>query len=195
MTHDAQLYLDKLTELFGKKDAIHKIEPLVDGGKPIFVFFYENLPEPGCMSAITYGLSESNHQDWLLSRPEIIITLESFDKSWGLAAAFFASSFQGIKPFSYGDLFTLDEPISSESDMMGFFVFAPAFLNQEQSTIQLSTKKISLKGMYPLYKEEVDLFHQIGLETFWKSNDDFDIYNTKRKNLALANQQSIFQKR
>ena len=39
MTHDAQLYLDKLTELFGEEDAIHKIEPLADGGKPIFIFF------------------------------------------------------------------------------------------------------------------------------------------------------------
>ena len=184
MTTDAQIYLSKLNELFGKENAIHRAEPLVEDGKPIFVFFFEDLPEEGSLTAITYGLSESNHPDWQLSRPELMVSLDTTDKRWGLAAGFFAAEYQGVKPFCYGDLFTLDEPISAESKMMGYFIFAPSFLNRQQAKIDLPSKTIHLAGMYPIYQEEIALYREIGLERFWKS-DGFDLYDVHRRNLGL----------
>lgn len=185
MASDAEIFLERLTELFGQENAIHKVEPLVDGGRPVFIFFYENLPEDGTLTAITYGLSESNHPDWKIGRPELIVSLDTEDKSWGMAAGFFASEYQGRKPFCYGDLFTLDAPISDESSMVGYFVFAPSFLTQQQATIALPNKTVHLAGMYPIYEEEIELYKKIGLEKFWKS-DGFDMYDVKRRNLGLV---------
>lgn len=184
MVSDAEVFLEKLTELFGKENAIHKVEPLTEGGKPIFVFFYEDLPEKGTLTAITYGLSESHHPDWQHGRPELIVSLDSQDKSWGLAAGYFASEYQGKKPFCYGDLYTLDSPISDESKMVGYFIFSPSFLSQEQATIKLPGKTVHLAGMYPIYEEEIEIYKSIGLERFWKS-DGFDLYDVHRKNIGL----------
>ncbi len=184
MTSDAQLFLNKLNELFGEENAIHKVDPFVEGGNSIYVFFFADLPEKGSLTAITYGLSEANHPDWKLGRPELMVTLDTNDKSWGMAAGFFASEYQGIKPFCYGDLYTLDEPITAESEMVGYFIFAPSFLNQEQSTIKLSNKTVHLAGMYPIYEEEIELYKEIGLERFWQS-DGFDLYDVHRQNIGL----------
>ncbi len=179
MASDVEVFLEKLTELFGEENEIHKVEPSVDGGRPIFVFFYEDLPENGMLTAITYGLSESDHPDWKLGKPELVVSLDTQDKNWGLVAGFFASEYQGEKPFCYGDLFVLDSPITEESKMVGYFVFAPSFLTQEQATICLPGKTVSLVGMYPIYEEEIELYKQIGLEKFWKS-EGFDMYNVNR---------------
>jgi len=184
MPSEAELFLNKITGLFGVENAIHKVDPMIENGKPIYVFFYEDLPEKGKLTAITYGLSEANHPDWKFGRPELVVTLDTSDKAWGMAAGFLASQYQGEKPFRYGDLYTLDGPVSDESEMVGYLVFAPSFLNQEQAKIELSEKTIYLTGMYPVYKEEIDLYHKIGLEKFWHS-DGFDMYDVHRQNIAL----------
>lgn len=183
MASDVVVFLDKLTALFGQENAIHKVDPLADGGRPIFVFFFEDLPETGTLTAITYGLSEAQHPEWTCGRPELMVTLDTTDKSWGLAAGFFASEYQGIKPFCYGDLFTLDRPISEESEMVGYFVFAPSILTQAEAALELPGKTVHLAGMYPIYEEEIALYKTIGIERFWMS-EGFDLYNVRRPNLA-----------
>lgn len=184
MASNAEVYLDQLTELFGRENAIEKVEPLVRGGRPIFVFYFEDLPEDGTLTAVTYGLSEARHSDWKYGRPELIVSLDTEDRAWGSAAGFFASSFQGIRSFCYGDLFTLDEPIADDSAMVGYFLFAPSFLDQEQATISLPDYDVHLAGMYPIYREEIELYRRIGLKRFWHA-DGFDMYDVNRPNLAI----------
>ena len=67
--------------------------------------------------------------------------------------------------------------------MCGFFVFAPSFLEPDQAVLQLPNYKIFLKGMYPIYKEEVAVYDEIGLEKFWH-HDNFDMYNVNRKQIS-----------
>ncbi|MBE0338710.1 suppressor of fused domain protein [Paenibacillus sp. 23TSA30-6] len=184
MKTNAELYMNKLEGIFGQEDVIRKVEPS-DGSTPIHVFFYYDLPEEGMLTAVTYGLSDGEFIGWKNAKPELIISLETQDESWGLAAAYFAAEFRGVKTFSYADLFTLDEPISQESDMTGYFVFASAILEKEESVIELPDKTIQLVGMYPLYKEEFDLMKRIGIKDFWH-NKDYDIYSVSRANLVRA---------
>lgn len=183
MKSRAEAFLDGLEELFGKADVIRKMN-LENGDAPIHVFFYRDLPETGMMTSVTYGLSEGHHPDWKNGRPEIILTLETQDENWGLATAYFASKFKGDKNFSYGSLFTFDKQISAESEMVGFFVFAPAILSKEHAEIKTYDGSIHLMGMYPIYKEEIKIYQMIGLKSFWHM-EGFDLYDTKRRNLGL----------
>ncbi|MEH7350811.1 suppressor of fused domain protein [Gottfriedia acidiceleris] len=184
MKSNAEIFLENIEDLFGEADVIRSVESL-DGRTPISIFTYYNLPEEGMITFVTYGLSESNHPDWKYGKPEIILTLETQDESWGFAAANFVAEFRGIKTFSYGSLFTQDTPLSKESEMTGYFVFVPSILDKKYSKIELPDKPINLVGLYPIYKEEVELYQSIGLKEFWHL-DGFDLYDVNRKNLGIS---------
>lgn len=179
---DVEVFVERLESLFGKPHAVRKAECL-DGGVPIHIFYYYNLPKRGMITSVTYGLSEGNHPDWQNGRPELMVTVKSEEEAWGFASAFLATNFRGEKPFGYGDLFALEEPIAKDSNMVGYFVFAPSILNQAQAKIELPTKTVYLTGMYPLYSEEIELFKSIGIKEFF-SLDGYDLYDVKRKNLG-----------
>jgi hypothetical protein len=171
-------WLDALEEKFGSVSDVNEIQS--DGKPKIQVFYFDNLPEEGCLTAVTCGLSNASYPDWKLTKPELMVSLESNDRSWGLGIAYFASAFFNEKPFRYGDVFKVDDPISPESLMNGFLVFAPPFSTQKDFTFELSDRKISLVGMYPIYEKEIAFYDQIGLEEFWHS-EGFEIYDPKRK--------------
>lgn len=183
MKPDALIYLEKLESLFGKVDEILKVDTK-NTNDPIFVFYFYDLPEKGMLTSITYGLSNVNFHSWTHGRPELIVTLDTMSKDWGFASGYFASEFRGEMGFSYMSMFTTDDPLSDESKMIGYFTFAPSFLNKSQSTIELPTKTIHLIGMYPIYKEEVALLQEIGLKDFMFM-PDYDMYSVNRKNLGL----------
>ncbi len=175
-------WLAALEDRFGKVSSIHRIAAREDHGPEIVVFFFEGLPE-NLLTAVTCGLSSAPNPEWKLSKPELIITLDTNDKAWGLAAGYFASAFFTQKSFSYGDLFMFDTPVSEESEMTGFFLFAPSFLPPPEDRFELSDRVIHLVGMYPLYPSEIQLYQQIGLEKFWK-REGFDMYDVQRQNLG-----------
>ena len=180
---NAKAFYEQITAMFGEPYVIRKAEPS-DGGVPVHVFFFNDLPEKGCLTSVTFGLSESEHPDWKNGKPELILSLDTNDESWGIGTGIFASEFRGEKSFSYGSLFTTDNPISKESDMCGFFTFAPSFLSQQQSILMLPAYKVYLYGMYPIYREEVAVFQELGLDRFWHSKN-FDMYDVNRWKIGL----------
>jgi hypothetical protein len=181
---NAEIYLDILTQMFGEPYVIRKVE-VSDGGTPVHVFFWRDLPEEGTLTSVTYGLSESSHPDWKNGKCELIVSLDTTDEDWGIAAGIFAASYRGKKAFTYGSIFTTDNPISKESDMNGFFTFAPSFLDKAQAQIQLPDYDIFLTGMYPVYREEIAVYKEIGLEKFWH-HKNLDMYNVHRARVILT---------
>jgi len=171
-------WLVALEETFGSVSDVKEIQG--DNKPKIQVFYFDNLPEEGCLTAVTSGLSNATHPQWTMTKPELMVSLESSDKSWGLSIAYFASAFFNEKPFRYGDIFKIDTPISAESLMNGFLVFAPPFSTQEDFTFDLSDRKISLVGMYPIYEREIAYYDEVGLEEFWHT-EGFELYDPKRK--------------
>jgi suppressor of fused protein SUFU len=170
-----------LETLEQKFSSVSEIKEIQSKGKPtIRVFYFDDLPQSGCLTAVTGGLSNANYPGWKLAKPELMVSLESSDKSWGLGIAYFASAFFNEKRFSYGDVFKIDDPISPESSMNGFLVFAPPFSTQDDFTFNLSDRKVCLVGMYPVYDKEIAFYNKVGLKEFWHT-DGFDIYNPKRK--------------
>jgi len=171
------LWLEALEERFG---AVSTVREMQSAGKPkIHVFYFEALPEAGMLTAVTCGLSNAAHPDWKFGRPELIVTMESANPAWGLAAGYFASTFFNEKRFSYGDMFKLDDPISDEGEMNAYLVFAPSFLDKEQARFELPDRTIHLAGMYPVYDEEIAIYDRIGLKDFWHA-DRFEMYNPRR---------------
>jgi hypothetical protein len=175
-------WLEALEDRFGQVNFIKEIQS--DGKPKIYVFYFTSLPEAGFLTAVTCGLSEANHADWKLGKPELIVTMESENPSWGMAAGYFASAFFGEKKFSYGDMFKLDDPISDEGEMNAYLMFAPSFLDREQSKFILSDRTINLIGAYPLFDEEIAIYDRIGLKAFWHA-EGFEMYNPKRDRVKV----------
>ncbi|NBD26900.1 suppressor of fused domain protein [Paenibacillus glycinis] len=183
MKRNVEIFLEHIEAIFDNDYKINKFDA-IDGGSPIHLFSYKDIPEVGMTTFITYGLSEGNHTEWVGGKPELILSLESVDSAWGNAIAYLVSERRGIKRFSYGDLFTFTDPISLESRMSGFVVFSPAILDKETIKIDTNDKPIFLTGMYPIYIEEAQLINEVGLKQFWFT-PGFDLYKVNRKNLGL----------
>ena len=149
------------------------------------MFFWPDFPEPKVITAITYGLSLGKHKDWKFGRPELMVTVESDSKDWGLAAGYFAREFRGELPFSYQTLLTLDTPISDGSDMTGFLVFGNPVFHDGEAHLELGQLPINVSGLYPIYPGEAELLPKIGLERFWREGDwdPIDIHRPDRSKL------------
>jgi hypothetical protein len=179
MPSDADLFVDHLQKVFGDEDAIHKADA-PDGGPPVSVFVYKNVPDKGMITGVTYGLSLCPLPAWKFSRPEMIVAVESLDLAWPCAAATFAALFRGKKIFQYGDVFTTDCVLAPDTKMDGFLVFAQSILSDEYVSVQLNDYKVHFSQFYPIYRKELSLYEEIGLEDFWK-HKGFDMYDVSRK--------------
>ncbi len=151
MPQDHEIFLDFLTKTFGREETILRHEA-PDGGRAVTVFVYRDVPDPGMITGVTYGLSLCDYPDWKLGRPELIVSVESSDRHWPFAAAYFAAEFRGQRRFSYGDVFTTETPLAGDTKMDGFLVFAPSILEPERASVQLGRYKVHLSQLYPIYR-------------------------------------------
>jgi hypothetical protein len=178
MPSNAELFIDHLQSVFGEEDAIYKADAS-DGGAPVSVFVYSDVPEEGMITGVTYGLSLCPFPAWEFSRPEMIVAVESLDLAWPCAAATFAALFRGKKTFQYGDVFTTDYPLAPDTKMDGFLVFAQSILDDEFVSVQLNDYKVHFSQFYPIHRKELPVYEKIGLEAFWK-HKGFDMYDVAR---------------
>jgi hypothetical protein len=180
--HRAEKFLEYLDSLSGGVEpTFYPLDSLIAGAPPITCIVYDDLPEPGMLTGITFGLSEAEHPDWKISRPELTITVRSRDHRWALAVAEMANQLRGKCPFIYGNVIDFGCQISQESDMSAFFVFAPGSLDRA-AYLDIEAHapwKLSLAGMYPIYDSERAKIHDWGLDKFWH-HPNFDMYNVKR---------------
>ena len=172
-------------------DSIFQTQPEFYGGAEkggipgVTSIIYPGLPEQGMVTGLTYGLSHVRHPDWKIGHLELLISVESTDKAWAKAAGFIAQDLRGDCPFSYGNTINFGEPISDESEMDAFVVFAPSILNKEYYLdIDIGLDHtISLAGLYPIYSSEMNLINEWGLEKFWH-HPDFDNYSVSRRRIT-----------
>lgn len=178
MSKNHEIFLQYLDDTFGTEDEIHQAEAM-DGGPPVSVFVYYDIPEEGMITGVTYGLSAASHPAWKVARPEMVISVSSEDVGWPCAAATMVAHFRGQKSFSYGDVFATDLPLAEDSQMDTLLVFAQSILEPDYATLQVDDYRIVLAQFYPIYKSELDLYQRIGLERFWK-HQGFDMYDVRR---------------
>jgi hypothetical protein len=141
---------------------------------------YQDLPEPGFITALTYGLSLADHPDWRYGKPELVISVISRDQRWATAAASLADGLRGSAAFRYGETIDFGEPVSADSSMSAFVIFAPAVLEREDCVgIDVGDSlPINLIGLYPIHDVERRWIDAHGLEAFWRL--DWNPYDVGR---------------
>jgi hypothetical protein len=158
----------------GLEPAFHPIESTHDGLPPVHVIVYRDVPEPGTLTAITYGVSLADHAEWRLGKPELCLAIDSDDEAWALAAGHLAEQLRGTAPFRYGDTINFHDRPSPETDMTAFVVFTPAVLERDAFLdIDVGdTLPIHISGLYPIHDDERRYIHEHGLEAFWQLERD-----------------------
>ncbi len=176
-------FMAHLDRIFRNEPEYYNEESKTNGIPGVTSIVYKDIPEKGMITAITYGLSLGNHPDWKFGRPELIITVDSKDTSWAQVAGYLANNLRGDCPFSYGNTINFGEKISKDSDMDAFFIFAPSILKKKDYlNVDIGLDyKISIAGLYPIHKLELEFIDKHGLEKFWKHPAGLDIYNVNRR--------------
>jgi hypothetical protein len=178
-------YMAHWDRVFNKEPEYYQNESNTSALPGVTSIIYRDVPEKGMTTALTYGLSLVEHSDWKMGRPELIITVNSTDINWGQAIGFMANKLRGDCPFSYSNRINFGIPISKDSDLNAFLVFAPSiFINKEEYlNIDIGLDyTISIAGMYPIYAEEMDFINARGLEYFLKQ-PGLDLYDVQRKRI------------
>jgi hypothetical protein len=147
---------------------------------------YRDIPKPGHITGVTYGLSEASHAEWRKARPELSISVRSTDLDWVLAVGAMATQLRGDCPFAHGDTVNVGESIAIESEMSAFFVFIPTIFQRHQFLgIDVGgSHKIDIAGLYPMYESELPVFAKLGLMGFWDQKN-FDLFNVQRPRVEL----------
>ncbi|MEV6608657.1 suppressor of fused domain protein [Kutzneria sp. NPDC051319] len=180
MTGRAERYFAHLDALSGGVEPwFTAIESTKAGLPAVTVLGYQDLPEDH-LTGVTYGLSLAEHEDWVLSKPELCISVRSDDRLWVLAVGDLAEGLRGECPFEYGDVINFGEPISAESAMTAFVVGPPAVLAPEDYTdIDVGDDRpINIAGLYPIHDVERQYIREHGLQAFVAL--DWDCYDVTR---------------
>lgn len=146
----------------------------------VTVIVYHDLPEPGMVTGITYGVSLASHPEWRHGKPELCVSVRSNDLRWPLALGHIAEIGRGTYPFCYGDTINFGEEITPGSAMTAFVIFAPAVLDRaDYAGIDVGDLlPVNIAGLYPVHDAERRYIHAHGLKAFWDL--DWDPYDTKR---------------
>lgn len=154
------------------------------GGPRISALVYRDVPDPGMQIGVTYGLSLIDNPAWTRGRPELLIAVQSADDHWSRAAGLLAANIPDC-PFTYGTVLNFGQPISQESAMDHFVVFAPAILDRDDFLNVLDAPEgappqdvVNLAGLYPIHASEAAAISDGRLEEFWKSGAD--LYDVTR---------------
>jgi hypothetical protein len=174
-------HLDQISG--GIEPLFYPVDSTHQGLKGITEILYKDLPEPGFLTGVTYGLSLAEHPDWRLGKPELIISVRSSDERWAHAVGLVAEQLRGVCPFTYGSTINFHAQISPESGMTAFVIFAPAVLDRDSFlNIDVGDTKINIAGCYPIHETEMKFIDEQGLEAFWKR--DWDLYDVRRAPVA-----------
>ncbi|HVJ14496.1 MAG TPA: suppressor of fused domain protein [Polyangiaceae bacterium] len=181
-------FQDHLTLVLEQEPEIFEFDSTLPGLPGVVCLVYREVPEPGMITGVTFGLSEVSRPEWLHARPELLIAVDSADIAWALAAAEAVNHLRGKRAFSYGEVIDFHQHVSEESAMSAFFVFAPAILERTSyAGIDVGGEQpIDIAGLYPIYDSERAIIGQLGLETFW-NHPDFDLYDVQRRVVQLGN--------
>lgn len=144
---------------------------------------FRDIPQSGSLTSFSYGLSLQSHPDWTKSRPELVLSVDSLQPAWGLVPGELVRRGRGRVSFSYGNILNFGEPVSDDSAMSSFVVYACASIDQSDLFIELPQANVHIVQIYPIYESEAGLVEQIGPEKFL-TNLGNSVYDVHRDSLT-----------
>jgi hypothetical protein len=177
-------YISHLEDLCGREG---RYEPVTEDDErpPLYFLHFADVLRPGSSLSFTYGLSSVAKKEWTGGRPELVLSLDTDDITWGLTLARFALHLRDRCLFSYGDVLDLEEPIVPGTWMSAFLLFIPSILNTEQARIELPDRLIHIVQAYPIFPGERRLIRERGPAEFF-FREDVDLMDVHRTPLIAA---------
>ena len=175
------IFFDHVESIAGKAGVFFPI----DENPKIVVAQYQDVPESGCLTAFSFGLSVAGHKEWRNGRPELMISMDSGDSAWALAMGEAIRNGWSNCLFSHGNILNFGQKISDESDMSAFLVYACSVLDSSDVRVDVGEWSINISQLYPIHSLEIPLIKKIGAEKFF--NDfDIDFFDPRRVPLVLV---------
>src|SRR5689334_11994267 len=110
-------YLTALDDLAGGKPRdIYEITDR-DEIPSVLAIAYSNVPETGCTTGFTFGLSSANRPEWIHSRPELMISVKSADPAWVICAGEIVRNHRHDISFSHGTILDFKQQIVDSCPM------------------------------------------------------------------------------
>lgn len=183
MPNYAEAFYRELDRLTGRRadDGISKIETTRHRLPPVYVHFYRDFPSTDLLTAITIGVSLGMHGDEK-GHAELVITVRSSDRAWGLGAAFLAEQARDQIALASGATLNMREPIARGSEMSAYvlgdsppWAASPIYLRSSNGdrTVQFVTA-------LPVYESELKRVRAEGPQGL-VSSAAFDPYDVRRE--------------
>lgn len=165
---------DDICDLRGEVDVIQD----EDMDDCVLISSYRNTPVDGSTCTITYGLSEVSHPEWLSSRPELFMCVNSLSQEWGQALGRAVLMWRHEYLFEQGSVIHYGKPISSGSSLDCFFLYTSDLIEHEDQRVDLAGVIVNVTQAYPIFTSEISLLRRIGSSAFfWDLGVQFDDIN------------------
>ncbi|MFJ9248904.1 suppressor of fused domain protein [Streptomyces sp. NPDC101776] len=169
------LYLAHLRAVTGEDPIIEEVEPRDPSDGRVLSLGYRDVPGPGLLTGVTYGLSLSGPGGGLTSRHEMVITLRSQDLSWASVPARAVGALRGLSPFDPGRAIGYAQRFVEESGMSSLLLGNPAsslglfpFSMHPAESGEKSEDTVDFVGVYPIYSSEREFVKKNGFKAFWE---------------------------
>lgn len=127
--------------------------PISKDPPKISVAVYSDSPEPGVFTAFTVGLSHAHPPEG--AHRELVIRMRAGDDiSWALACGFIADQLRDRAAFNCRDTINFHETISPVSEMNGFVVTHPMFLETGEMSVEIGVREVELVQLVPIFESE-----------------------------------------
>jgi hypothetical protein len=180
-------FVERVSSIMGAEPDIHEVVPREPGDGEVFALVFVDVPEPGLVTGVTYGLSLWQR---LNAQPvrELCITMRWADPAWPKVPARTVAVLRGMCPFDPGMVIGYKEPYVPPSRMSSLVLAStlpvPALANgidvapPDADTVDL----VEIVAAYPLYPSEREAVQAVGLEVVFDSG--WDPYDPARAALV-----------
>lgn len=181
----ADLFLAHLNAVAGgRQPRVIPIASTKPGLPDVGVAVYNQVPEPGMTTGITYGLSIVDHELWTSTRPELCLTIATMDDVWMYTLGELAERLRGDCPFVFGSTIDTGGPINPECEMTAFVVCPPAVFDpKDYEHVEVGDGRgINIVGVYPIHPSERRFIDGHGLAEFWQLG--WDLFDVTRASIV-----------
>ena len=183
------LYLAHLRAATGEDPIIEEVEPRDPSDGRVLSLGYRDVPGPGLLTGVTYGLSLSSPGGRAASRHEMVITLRSQDFSWASVPARAVGALRGLSPFDPGRAIGYARRFVEGSGMSSLLLGSPVsglglvpFGMGLAGSGDEGEDVVDFVGVYPIYASEREFVKKSGFEAFWEL--EWDRFDPLRKPTA-----------